>query len=270
MAIQDDKTILSKQDLKEYHNRILPYLGGNMMMSTNNSDFYSTDEKVVGVWTDGRPLYQKTFYKDSFTVLANNETVIELGDATNCNLLNAFGSRGGTTSFPMGYPDFGIWGAILNNKFCLDMVRVGNSLTITNTYMTFQYTKTTDTASTALTTPGAYDINFPNTWPANKEIYFGNGLYGYRKTGTITAAKNAPDNTIIMTGLQNGSIINWGCNWIDADGNQMGAGCYREDTVQSLVQLNKTSLNGQLFFSTNDNTGARTNAPYDVWVTYTK
>lgn len=60
MAIQDDKTILSKADLKEYHNRILPYLGGNLMMSTNNSDYYSTDEKVVGVWIDGKPLYQKT------------------------------------------------------------------------------------------------------------------------------------------------------------------------------------------------------------------
>lgn len=125
-------------------------------------------------------------------------------------------------------------------------------------------------AGSATTTPGAYDINFPNTWPENTEIYFGNGMYGQRFTGTITAAKNTPDNTIIMTGLQNGSIINWGGNWIDADGNQMGAGSYKGDTVQSLVQLNKTNLNGQLFFSTNDNTGARTNAPYDVWVTYSR
>ena len=65
MAIQDDNTILSKGDLKAYHQKILPYLGGNMMMSTNVSDHYSTDEKVVGVWTDGKPLYQKTIVKNN-------------------------------------------------------------------------------------------------------------------------------------------------------------------------------------------------------------
>ena len=69
MAIQDDNTILSKADLKAYHQKILPYLGGNMMMSTNVSDSYSTDEKVVGVWLDGKPLYQKTFA----TTVPNND-----------------------------------------------------------------------------------------------------------------------------------------------------------------------------------------------------
>lgn len=275
MAIQDDKTILSKADLKEYHNRILPYLGGNMMMSTNNSDYYSTDEKVVGVWTDGKPLYQKTY-----TV-----TTPALNVAGNVGNLPANVDKvlkidgivyGGDGTYYYYTPANHINADVRIStwvRYAEQTIAMSISMSIyanMPAYLTIQYTKTTDAAGSATTTPGAYDINFPNTWPANKEIFFGNGVYGQRFTGTITVAKNTPDNTVIMTGLQNGSIINWGGNWIDADGNQMGAGGYKGDTVQSLVQLNKTNLNGQLFFSTNDNTGARTNAPYDIWVTYTK
>ena len=61
MAIQNDNTILCKGDLKAYHEKILPYLGGNFMLGTNVSDYYSTDEKIVGVWTNGKPIYKKTF-----------------------------------------------------------------------------------------------------------------------------------------------------------------------------------------------------------------
>ena len=34
MAIQDDKTLLCKGDLKAYHESISPYLGGNLMLGT--------------------------------------------------------------------------------------------------------------------------------------------------------------------------------------------------------------------------------------------
>ena len=61
MAIQSDETLVTKGDLKTlYTDKILPYLGGNMMMQTGVSDYYSEDEKVVGIWTDGKPVYQKT------------------------------------------------------------------------------------------------------------------------------------------------------------------------------------------------------------------
>ena len=60
MAVQNDSTLLCKGDLKAYHESIAPYLGGNLMVATNVSDYYSTDEKIVGVWTDKKPIYQKT------------------------------------------------------------------------------------------------------------------------------------------------------------------------------------------------------------------
>lgn len=50
MAIQNDNTLVTKGDLKNlYSNKILPYLGGNFALATNVSDYYSTDEKLVGL-----------------------------------------------------------------------------------------------------------------------------------------------------------------------------------------------------------------------------
>lgn len=38
-----------------------PYLNGNVISGNMYSDIYSTDEQIVGVWIDGKPLYKRTF-----------------------------------------------------------------------------------------------------------------------------------------------------------------------------------------------------------------
>lgn len=145
-------------------------------------------------------------------------------------------------------------------------------------YVTLQYTKTTDTASTALTSPGAYDINFPNTWVANKEIFFGNGLYGYRAKGNFTATSagstfalnliaNAANFTIVNTGgstkvtYSGGSTVMrmFGVNWSQADN--------KPTTVALIDRGTNIYLRFQAMFITDKATTSNT---YDVWVTYTK
>lgn len=54
----------TKADLQELYQRILPYLGGMPEVLANKfskGDMYSADEKMIGQWVDGKPLYQKTF-----------------------------------------------------------------------------------------------------------------------------------------------------------------------------------------------------------------
>ena len=62
MAVKNDNTLITKGDLKKFYNKILPYMGGNYVFNTlGTKDYYSEDEKVIGVWTNGKPVYQKTF-----------------------------------------------------------------------------------------------------------------------------------------------------------------------------------------------------------------
>ena len=255
MAIQSDETLVTKGDLKTlYTNKILPYLGGNMMMQTGVSDYYSEDEKVVGVWTDGKPIYQKTI---SGTVSAGVNG-INIGTTVD-KVVNSYG----WFSMDNWYQPFNT----VNDAFqsYIKLIAYDNSadsahknkvwlVTNTNTWnsgnfaVTIQYTKTTDTASSALTTPGCYDLNRPDLWPENKEIFFGNGLYGYRKTGTnVTVPKQSrTDIVLITTGNANTKIYNSG-------------GTLENASWKYAIPSSHTTGNGDQFIWFNKNNGSWTN-----------
>jgi len=274
MAIQDDNTILNKGDLKAYHEAIAPMLGGTFMVRTNNSDFYSTDEKIVGVWIDGKPLYMRTFTTtslpsggngalteiDNAMAPANMETAFKV----NCYMLRTVGGKTNVVSeyyvndndrFSLAVGDGWTW---YTQK---------SSGTVSQVVLTVAYTKTTDTAGSATTTPGAYDINFPNTWPANTEVYFGNGLYGQRFTGTIATTTTVQDFTLAT--LPSATVL------VNVGGtlkrHVMGASYYDFAIPYNYENIMGASIGidvGVLkFIVKNSGTG---NVPYDIWVTYTK
>ena len=285
MAIQSDETLVTKGDLKTlYTDKILPYLGGNMMMQTGVSDYYSEDEKVVGIWINGKPVYQRT-------VITNTGTGNVQYSIASWNVDEVMGLNGvieqeingikyyptiffnGSTEYSCNIhvsPHDSRKAIIINTGFGYYNYRI---------FITIQYTKTTDTASTALTTPGCYDISRPDLWPTGKEIFFGNGLYGYRKTGTITAAIDARVWTDIVTLpagvlpsiIQSGGWIKWGdegqhdykypVNTAMTDltgwGSTLGAWSVVRTANSQIALWNTCGL-------------TRTDAPYDVWCTYTK
>ena len=73
MSLTNPNTPISEQDLKDFYEKIKPYLGTNAAPSEDMSEIvnplpsiptrghkYSTEEQVVGEWIDGKPIYQKT------------------------------------------------------------------------------------------------------------------------------------------------------------------------------------------------------------------
>ena len=252
MAIQDDNTILNKGDLKAYHEAIAPMLGGTFMVRTNNSDYYSTDEKVIGVWTDGKPLYQKTIEED---VTLDSDSWVSSIDVSSFNIDNIINAVGHSNTLK---GSLSIDTKIMSNTLYIFTSDLGG---IVVNRITLQYTKTTDTAGSATTTPGAYDINFPNIWPENTEIYFGNGLYGKRMVGSRGATTNQ-DFIVVCDGnvdlISYGGWISWS-EWVKA---QIGMRWGNEYGSSFMILSNQLNLGIQHPIS---NT-----TTYDFWITYTK
>ena len=131
---------------------------------------------------------------------------------------------------------------------------------------------------------GAYSLNAfnkletaelmqkPNKWESGKEYDFGDGVYGKRLTGTLTVAKNvvSTDKIIFYSGgLVN--VISYG-GWMDiGDGSRYTVPSTDIDDLSKMgnIYLLYTYVTKQLQLRSLSMVD-RTNAPYDVWVLYTK
>lgn len=108
---------------------------------------YSDTERVIGVWRDNKPLYQKTI---NFGALPNADQKAvnhNIADLDNIVSVSAVAS-GATNNFSLSYIDTnslanGI-GIYVSNTAVT--IRCGSNRSSYNAYVTLQYTKTTDTA----------------------------------------------------------------------------------------------------------------------------
>ena len=111
---------------------------------------YSTQEREVGIWIDGKPLYQKTYHLASpLSVPTNSWTDTGISNAGMQKIIFGFGND-----------EFDNGGVLQSNSFMYlsfavnaqNYVRVLNSrdATITLNYITLQYTKTADTPFTGI------------------------------------------------------------------------------------------------------------------------
>ena len=177
MAVKDDSTLITKGDLKKFYNKILPYMGGNYVFNTlGTKDYYSEDEKVIGVWTDGRPVYRKV-HKYVSTLKINKDTWTNSNiKLDNVDIIISSKVFGGS---------YGVYSDIQSSINGTVGIPSGTLAIYSTTvlhfdYLIIEYTKTTDAVNSAVDTIGCYDITRPDLWPVEKEITFGNGLYGYR------------------------------------------------------------------------------------------
>lgn len=293
MAIQSDETLVTKGDLKTlYTNKILPYLGGNFALKTRVSDYYIQDEEIlIGVQGDGRPLYRKSIVVSNILDNASTYTTATIPHGITNIRINGgvtvygcwvVGDNSGGTLPTHAYNNGG------TSEYLWDIYNI-DSTNITISYkgdqrnvilvIHIEYTKTTDAANSAITTAGCYDINFPNTQPANKEIYFGNGLYGYHAVGTATGSAlaagivlvaNVPRTAICYN---KGGMIDMsgtgGTNQYDINGGQDSAG--RQTQFNPLMTNTITNnVNNFRFYCQNNQGITSGNIQYNIWFTYTK
>ena len=197
MNLSNPEKVVNEQRLSEFYGEILPYLGGMpeiLANKFNRSDLFSTDEKIVGRWTDGKPLYQRSFLHASQQVINANEwttiyTGSEIGDINKIVSATIQGGQGNAYSF-------GYFKANGNNLQVYFPLGAGGDITFAaNTYYTFQYTKTADSAiAIGDETDYSTDEKIIGTWIDGKPIY----------QKTLDLGSNGiqvPNNTWVNTGI---------------------------------------------------------------------
>ncbi len=185
MSLTNPNTPVSQQDLQDFYHKLLPYMGGSFGMIANKfskGDLYSTDEKMIGQWTDGKPLYQKTIVSTLASQPASGTMgikYIEIGasveygyvadltikDAT--TYLNAFYVKDDMATFVKAY--IRADSALANP----------NTISVSNKawfdypcYITVRYTKTTDSPiSIGDDTDYSTEEKIVGTWIDGKPIY---------------------------------------------------------------------------------------------------
>jgi len=217
MSIQNGERLVTKQDLADMYQGILPYLGGMPEMLANKfskGDLYSTDEKMIGQWIDGKPLYQRTiridnptfdntnkqFYVNFSNVQIDTPTAVNAyyastGDGVLRTLethgkISGFGVQRNTSPVP--------------NSFYIQATESGTySITI---FVTIQYTKVNDTAiSIGEAIDYSTDEKVVGTWIDSKPLY--------QKTVSITMPNTNSEVDLGLTGIENivkitGTLVN--------------------------------------------------------------
>lgn len=125
-------------------------------IAAKNPCKYSTTEKIVGEWIDGKPIYEKTWFSTAvMTLNATTTTYVDIEDLTNYNIDNIIDINGGYThatngakwAFNMANTANGFSMSVLYNENKLLRVhgyRETGTGTYTNFIITIRYTKTTD------------------------------------------------------------------------------------------------------------------------------
>lgn len=113
--------------------------GGSAEMLAPTPFIYSEDEEQVGIWSDGKPIYQKIYYFDSSLLLNSNTwTSTTISNSTIERIIDVrgFNDLGAIYDFIAANRDSGSYIQILQTR---------NSAIAVNGII-LQYTKTTDTA----------------------------------------------------------------------------------------------------------------------------
>ena len=173
----------------------------NVVNNNYLSDYYSTEERVVGRWTDGKPLYQKTIITTNTTV--NNWVRIDVSSLNVDSLCNLDGQFtryvnskdywynfvGAESLYDSNYA--GVLRFDFENS-CGEITYRINIEATNKQVFTIQYTKSTDTAGTG-PTPGNL-IYLPALYSEEE-----------REVGVWTDGKPLYQKTVIFTSLtQNG------------------------------------------------------------------
>lgn len=158
---------------------------------------YSETEREIGVWTDGKPLYENTFDFGSDTTISRNSWTSTSITVTGVELIvfcSGLGSDGSYQSSLLAWNDSGTL-KLQTPRNTDGSVR----------YVTIRYTKTTDTAGSGTWTPqGVPAVHYSTTEQVVGTWVDGSTLYEKTYTGLSVDMRNA--NTWYDTGLLSSGI----------------------------------------------------------------
>ncbi|MBR1703091.1 MAG: hypothetical protein IJ716_14285 [Lachnospiraceae bacterium] len=207
---------------------------------------YSTEEREIGVWTDGKPLYQKTVHiqntVSSFSDYINGIYMPEVDTAISMNfvaLRNVNGSIiqicGNAMSRAETLTNYMIGLRMFNGYLQYRCDTYGSA--ITDIYVTLQYTKTTDTPGSGTWTPSGVPAVHYSTEEQIIGTWMGKTLYQKTQIGGIdfTQADTWYDTTI--TGIDEvievkGSILR--------SGEQIELGAFIDAVIARWILRNNT------------------------------
>ena len=221
-----ENKIATKADLQRMYNKMLPYLGGMPEMVANKfskGDLYSTDERMIGQWIDGKPLYQKVYNIEAITLASEswNETSI---DGTNMNEIIYV--RGYDSNPPVTLFEYlGAWINPSTKK--VNIYNARNNGTPVLRRVILQYTKTTDSPiSIGSDTDYSIEEKIVGTWIDGKPLYQKTIDCGVLPNNTT---KSVNTNILNASKLINYSATAFGTNnngimaiprlWLDGNGN---------------------------------------------------
>lgn len=231
---------------------------------------YSTDEREIGVWTDGKPLYQITY--DISSITTSNSNLI---DITNLDVATVVGIDGVIKGSEISYPEI-IYDSssshfVLfisksgNNMYIRGRAKVGTGTISNDAFVTIQYTKTTDQPGSGIWTPsGALAVHYSTnehvvgTWTDGKPLYEITvedtlsvstsprdlliiGLTDKQVRNIVSCTARVSDTFVLDNGYNDGS--NWKFMAYLDGGNLRGYAAWGSDplTVSLTFQYTKTT-----------------------------
>lgn len=206
---------------------------------------YSEEEREVGVWTDGKPLYQKTVVIDNPVStgattsiahgIADIETIVDIyGGAylgLTCIDLNSFGS---SNYYTLAYADI--------TTFAYEL-KWGSS-TFTKICATLQYTKTTDQPGSGTWTPeGQLAHHYSTSEKIVGTWIDGSTLYERTQNGGISISANDTWYDTAFTGVD--KVISFDCALL-RDGESIG-NTFNNGHIDYVVRNNMVKIKGYNF-----------------------
>lgn len=119
--------------------------GNEKIYDSENTELYSTREKRIGTWIDGKPLYRKII---DYGTLPNTTTRTLEHNISNVDIFTKVEgiANDGITFLPLPYAHSNVaFNVVLNTtKTYVSIATNSDRTTYTKTYITLEYTKTTD------------------------------------------------------------------------------------------------------------------------------
>jgi len=177
MSVQNPERLATKQDLADMYQSILPYLGGMPEMVANKfskGDLYSTEEKMIGQWIDGKPLYQKVVNLGNLPNTTAKSVAHNISNAETIFIKDGF-AKTATDDFntlPYLRLDDSKWGIEVTTNLTNVIIKTYADRSAWIGCVILQYTKTTDSAiSIGSDTDYSTEEKIVGTWITGEPIY---------------------------------------------------------------------------------------------------